>query len=105
MIEVEVDVRGPFHPFGAHAIGIAPQHEPGQQLDAVVAVPDLLGRWTLLRKLRDLALIGEADVQIELVEGHGDHQHAANPEILDDAVDELKRPEGRAAGYVRAGPP
>src|SRR5258707_12283398 len=53
MIEMEVHVGGSLHPFGVHAVGIATQHEPGQQPGAVLAVPDLLGRRALLREFRD----------------------------------------------------
>src|SRR5262249_54090145 len=68
MLEMKLKRRAAIAVGHSHAVGVALQEEPGESLQALLGVPDLVIGRPAIGKLEGLAPIADLDVEIELVE-------------------------------------
>src|SRR5437773_2389783 len=100
MVEMEVHGGPPVRAFRSYPIRVPPQHETGEAAHAVLAVADLVVGRTPLGKFERIAVIGQADVEVELVEARGDKQRPVLA-IFSDRIDQLGDAEDGALDDVR----
>src|SRR5262245_42387270 len=105
VIEMESQHRRAVPDRGADAIGILPEHEPGQPPIARFGLDDLLYRRPFIGKLERRAAIADPHIEVEFVEARLDRDRPPRLAVFADGLDRLVDGECDADHHVRARAP